>query len=64
MDANNMQISNLLIIFLMVIIIWNSHVAGAAYCHPDFNSRLKKVAIAKSVFSIVLGCAVAFISWK
>ena len=59
-----MQFSNILIPILLIMLTWNSHVAGAALARQADNTRMKNVAVGRSIFSIAIGALVVFLAWK
>jgi hypothetical protein len=59
-----MQLSNIIIVFLLVVVIWNSHLAGAAYTRVKKDTNLTNFAIGRSFISVVIGALIVFLSWK
>jgi hypothetical protein len=59
-----MQLSNFVVIFLLVAIIWQAHVAGAAYASDKSNIKIQNFARFRSVLSIALAVMVVVFSWK
>ena len=59
-----MQLSNILIAIFLVVVIWQSHVAGAAYARDSTNRRMQAFAKIRSVFSVLLAMFVVVLAWK
>lgn len=59
-----MQVSNLLVVILLLVVIWQSHVAGAAYAHESKNKRLQTFARVRSLFSVLVAIFLVVLAWK
>jgi|InoplaM3SPM_1038593.scaffolds.fasta_scaffold65429_1 hypothetical protein len=59
-----MQISNIVIPVLLFGMIWNSHLAGAAYKAADHDNRLKRFAIGRSFASMIIAIVIVVMAWK
>lgn len=56
-----MDVSKAILIILSLLAVWNSHVAGAWYVLGKAAPRVRRMAIIRSVLSIVLIIAADFI---
>jgi len=60
----SMQVSNILIVLFLILLIWNSHLAGAAYVNAKGEKRIERYAKGRSVVSLVLAVVIVTVAWK
>lgn len=59
-----MQVANLLNAFLMVIVLWNSFLAGVLYNKADISGSYSKAAFGRMLVSVLLCVFITFNTWR
>jgi hypothetical protein len=59
-----MQVSNILVPFLLLALIWTSAAAGASYFDASLSGKSKNYAMGRLVISVIIAIGITMIEWR